>query len=187
MKLISYFKDMDDESRARWRFAAGALVVAIAVFTTISVVSYFFTWKLDASSLAAGVTAGTEVSNSGASLGARWWPWNVYSSWWFGARGQVEEYNRGIQAPFFGRNLPSEEGLAAGLGLASGYSRMLSAHWNLDIGVGLWAGRSRYTRYRCPRCGRILSDTETGRQLKDRMKWFILPSNETQVSLIYVF
>ncbi|MCR5017354.1 MAG: DNA translocase FtsK [Bacteroidales bacterium] len=84
MKLISYFKDMDDESRARWRFAAGALVVAIAVFTTISVVSYFFTWKLDASSLAAGVTAGTEVSNSGASLGARWADFLVHKSFGLG-------------------------------------------------------------------------------------------------------
>ena len=84
MKLFSYFRDMDDESRARWRFAAGALVVAIAVFTTISVVSYFFTWKLDASSLASGATAGTEVSNSGASLGARWADFLVHKSFGLG-------------------------------------------------------------------------------------------------------
>ena len=84
MKLISYFKDMDDDSRARWRFAIGALVVAIAVFTTISVVSYFFTWKQDASVLASGVTAGTEVKNSGASLGVRWADFLVHKSFGFG-------------------------------------------------------------------------------------------------------
>ena len=63
---------MDEGSKARWRFVAGALVLAIALFTTISVISYFFTWKQDASVLAAGVTAGSQVSNSGASLGVRW-------------------------------------------------------------------------------------------------------------------
>ena len=29
------------------------------------------------------------------SRGARWWPWNVYSGWWLGAKGQYQEYNRG--------------------------------------------------------------------------------------------
>ena len=41
-----------------------------AFFTTLSVVSYFFTWKQDASVLAAG--ADEAVTNSGASLGSRW-------------------------------------------------------------------------------------------------------------------
>ena len=63
---------MDEGGKARWRFVAGALVLAIALFSTISVISYFFTWKQDASVLAAGVTAGSQVSNSGASLGVRW-------------------------------------------------------------------------------------------------------------------
>lgn len=28
-------------------------------------------------------------------VGARWWPWNVYSGWWAGAKGQYQEFNRG--------------------------------------------------------------------------------------------
>ena len=30
-----------------------------------------------------------------ASLGERYWPWNIFSSWWFGMRTQVREYNCG--------------------------------------------------------------------------------------------
>ena len=116
------------------------------------------------------------------SLGVRWWPWNVSSSWWFGAKAQLEEYNRG---GLF-RKMKTEEGVAAGLGLGAGYSWLISDHWNLDLGVGFWAGRTRYTLYRCPRCGRILS-TEDGRLIRDRWKWFLLPSNDVQVSLTYIF
>ncbi len=75
---------MDEGSKARWRFVAGALVLAIALFTTISVISYFFTWKQDASVLAAGVTAGSQVSNSGASLGVRWADFLVHGSFGLG-------------------------------------------------------------------------------------------------------
>ena len=117
-----------------------------------------------------------------ASLGLRWWPWNVSSSWWFGAKAQVEEYNRG---GLF-RKMKTEEGLAVGLGMGAGYSWLISDHWNLDLGLGFWTGRARYTLYRCPRCGRILS-SEDGRLIRDRWKWFLLPSNDVQVSLTYIF
>lgn len=117
-----------------------------------------------------------------ASLGLRWWPWNVSSSWWFGAKAQVEEYNRG---GLF-RKMKTEEGLAVGLGVGAGYSWLISDHWNLDLGLGFWTGRTRYTLYRCPRCGRILS-SEDGRLIRDRWKWFLLPSNDVQVSLTYIF
>ena len=110
-----------------------------------------------------------------ASVGARYWPWNVYASWWVGARGQVEEYNRGGLL----KKQLTEEGLAAGLGLAFGYSRMLSSHWNLDVGLGLWAGRAWYSQYRCPRCGRTVQ--------ADASKWFVGPSNDIQLSFAYIF
>ena len=53
-----------------------------------------------------------------ASLGMRYWPWNVYSSWWFGAKAQAEEYNRG---GLFKRQ-QTEEGVAAGLGMGAPYT-----------------------------------------------------------------
>jgi len=117
-----------------------------------------------------------------ASLGLRYWPWNVYSSWWVSARAQVEEYNRGglLKRPL------TEEGLAAGVGLGVGYSRMLSRHWNLDLGLGGWFGKAWYMQYRCPRCGRVMS-RDDGTPVRDATRWFVLPSNELQVSISYIF
>lgn len=117
-----------------------------------------------------------------ASLGLRYWPWNVYSSWWVSARAQVEEYNRGglLKRPL------TEEGLATGVGLGVGYSRMLSRHWNLDLGLGGWFGKAWYTQYRCPRCGRVVS-RDDGTPVRDATRWFVLPSNELQVSISYIF
>lgn len=117
-----------------------------------------------------------------ASLGVRYWPWNVHSSWWGGAKIQVKEYNHG---GLF-RKMTTEEGMAAGVGFAFGYSWMVSAHWNLDVGLGVWAGKTCYTQYRCPRCGRVLSSPD-GSPVRDVWKWFILPSNDVQVSLTYIF
>ena len=117
-----------------------------------------------------------------ASLGMRFWPWNVYSSWWFGAKAQLEEYNRGG----FLKRPQTEEGVAAGLGMGVGYSRMISSHWNLDLGLGGWFGRARYTWYRCPRCGRIVTRAD-GTAVQDAKKWFLQPSNDIQVTLTYIF
>lgn len=117
-----------------------------------------------------------------AFLGVRYWPWNVYSSWWFSARAQVEEYNRGglLRRPL------TEEGVAGGFGLGFGYSRMLDRHWNLDFGLGGWFGNTLYTRYRCPRCGRVVTG-EDGTPVRNLTRWFVLPSNEWQVSITYIF
>ncbi|MBR0255694.1 MAG: DUF3575 domain-containing protein [Bacteroidales bacterium] len=127
---------------------------------------------------------GTAFQNRARSalLGLRYWPWNVYSSWWVSARAQVEEYNRGglLKRPL------TEEGLAAGVGLGVGYSRMLSRHWNLDLGLGGWFGKAWYTQYRCPRCGRVVS-RDDGTPVRDATRWFVLPSNELQVSISYIF
>jgi len=105
-------------------------------------------------------------------IGARWWPWNVYSGWWFGGKGQYQEFNRG---GFFTET--SQEGDAFGAGLAGGYSLMLKEHWNLDFGLGLWTGWMKYTTYACPSCGKVVDEGQ---------KWFILP-NEAIVSLVYIF
>lgn len=105
-------------------------------------------------------------------IGARWWPWNVYSGWWLGGKGQYQQYNRGGL-----RSSNTEEGDAYGLGLSGGYALMLGEHVNLDFGLGLWGGRSIYTVYACPTCGKVL---ESGK------KWFVLP-NELILSFMWVF
>ena len=71
----------------------------------------------------------------------------------------------------------TEEGDAYGAVLAGGHSMMLHKNLNLELGAALWTGRTVYTTYACPRCGRI---TDSG------TKWFILPSS-IMASLVWVF
>lgn len=105
-------------------------------------------------------------------LGVRWWPWNVYSGWWIAGKVQYQEYNRG---GIFRQT--SEEGDAFGAALSGGYSLMLKEHINLDSGLGLWGGWTKYTTYACPSCGKVEDQGD---------KWFILP-NEVIISLVYIF
>lgn len=107
-----------------------------------------------------------------AYAGARYWLWNVYSGWWFGAKAQWEEYSRGgIRSP------QTEEGDAYGAGASAGYSLMLHRNVNLDLGVGLWGGYKTYTVYRCPTCGKI---EDSG------AKTFLMPS-DVSLSLMFTF
>ena len=78
-----------------------------------------------------------------AYAGAKYWPWHVYSGWWFGAKAQYTGFD---EAGVFSQNLIS--GNALGAGLSAGYSIMLGSHVNLDLGFGAWGGRLlNYTRY----------------------------------------
>lgn len=103
---------------------------------------------------------------------ARWWPWHVYSGWWTEAGVQYQQYSRG---GIWGKM--TEEGDAVGLRLGGGYMTMLHRNWNLEFGAAGWAGRTRYTRYSCPRCGKLLEEGE---------RWFAWPS-EVILSLVYIF
>lgn len=103
--------------------------------------------------------------------GFRYWPWHVYSGWWMGADLRYSVYNMG---GILRRD--TEEGDAYGMGLWSGYSIMLNELWNLDLGLGVWGGYKKYTRYSCPLCGYILE--EGG-------KPFILPDARIAVQLIF--
>ena len=105
-------------------------------------------------------------------LGARWWPWNVYSGWWVGGKAQYEEYNHGGII-----TKTAEEGDAFGAALSGGYSLMLKEHWNLDFGLGVWGGLTKYRKYEFP---------ENGKLIYEGGKWFFLP-NEVIVSIVYVF
>ena len=104
--------------------------------------------------------------------GVRWWPWNVYSGWWIGGKGQYQEFNYGGLL-----TETSPEGDAFGAGFSGGYSLMLKEHWNLDFGLGFWTGWMKYTTYACPSCGKVVDEGQ---------KWFILP-NEVILSLVYIF
>ena len=105
-------------------------------------------------------------------LSVRWWPWYIYSGWWWSVKGQYMEYNRG---GIF--NHTAEEGDSVGGGGAVGYTHMLHKHWNIEFGAGVWAGSSKYTKYRCTNCGT---------KMEEGTKFFVLP-DEVFVSIIYVF
>lgn len=71
--MYRFWRNMDDDDKSRLVRIIGLVVALAAVFTLLSTVSYFFTWKADQSSLTSAVGDTTvEVSNAGGKLGYRW-------------------------------------------------------------------------------------------------------------------
>jgi len=106
------------------------------------------------------------------SVGARYWPWHIYSGWWLCGKMQYQEFNDAERV-----SLKTSEGDRYGAGLSFGYAKMLNKHLNMDLGVGLWSGLSRFTTYNCPSCGKILDSGS---------KIFLLP-NDLLMSLTWIF
>ena len=79
-------------------------------------------------------------------IGAKYWPWHVYSGWWLGAKVQFQNVN---QAGLFSEQMV--KGNALGAGLSFGYSFLVTPHVNIDFGLGGWGGRvlnySKYTNF----------------------------------------
>ena len=84
---FSFWTDMEPRKRTAWRLVAGVVVCLFALFTAIAVLSYFFTWKQDASLLSGvGLMDGSvPVGNSSSALGFRWGHFFVTHSFGFGA------------------------------------------------------------------------------------------------------
>lgn len=106
------------------------------------------------------------------SAGARFWPWHVYSGWWFGGKLQFQEYNTGGIS-----SKKTNEGERYGAGLAGGYTHMLLRCLNLEFGIGLWGGMDDYTTYDCPTCGLT----------EDKGRKFFLRPDDVIVGLSYIF
>ena len=78
--MFKLWKNMDDDDKSRLVKTTGLL---FAVFTLLATVSYFFTWKVDQSILAAPVRdASVEVRNIAGKLGYKWA--NLLVRKWFG-------------------------------------------------------------------------------------------------------
>lgn len=102
----------------------------------------------------------------------RWWPWFIYSGWWFGGKAQWREYSSGGIV-----SRQTEEGDAYGAGLSAGYTLLLKKYLNLEFSAGFWGGYKTYTVYACPTCGRIVDSGA---------KTFIMPDN-LAISLMFIF
>ena len=71
--MFRFWRNMDDEDKAKLTKTAGFLVALLAVFTLLATISYFFTWKADQSSLSSAVgDTSVEVSNMAGKMGYRW-------------------------------------------------------------------------------------------------------------------
>lgn len=106
------------------------------------------------------------------SVGVRMWPWHIWSGWWFASRLRYQEYNAGGII-----SQQTREGDRTGLGLYSGYTHMISSNFNIEFGLGFWAGVDLYKVYSCPLCGLTRDE---GRKV------FMLP-DDIMISLVYVF
>lgn len=95
--------------------------------------------------------------------GAKYWFWYANSGWFLNSHIGYGIYNTG---GIFSEH--AYEGDAAFMTVGCGYALMLGKRWNLDFGVGLQAGVTSYTKYSCPRCGRIIDK---------RSKMYLFPSN----------
>ena len=113
-----------------------------------------------------------QLRQRSCSLGSRFWPWHFGSGWWFAGKLRYQEYNMG---GLLRRN--TREGDRIGAGLYTGYTHMLSAHFNLEFGAGIWAGNDKYKIYDCPSCGYTEAQGNS---------FFILP-DDIMISIAYVF
>lgn len=105
-------------------------------------------------------------------VGARFWPWHVYSGWWVAGKLQYQEYSTaGIISS------GSEEGDRFGAGLTAGYTYMLHPNLNLEFGLGFWSGVSVYSSYDCAVCGVPVGQGN---------RVFFLP-NDVIIGISYVF
>ncbi len=106
------------------------------------------------------------------SVGTRYWPWHIFSGWWISGAMRYQEYS------FGGMTSPqTSEGDRYGGTLSGGYTYMVTPHFNLDFGLGMWAGYDVYTTYACQRCGR---------ELDSGGRYFILPA-DIMLALTFVF
>ncbi len=72
-----------------------------------------------------------------ASIGARYWPWYVFSGWWVSAKVRYLDFTE------FGTLSGSAgfDGNALGAGLSAGYTLMLTKNLNMEFGAGVWGNK----------------------------------------------
>ncbi len=116
---------------------------------------------------------------------ARYWFCEATGGHFLGAHAIGGQYNVGhlsFAHDLLGYNFSSlrshrYQGWFGGLGLAYGYSWLLSRHWNIEAEIGLGWLYTKYDRYECAGCGR-----RTGKGHKN----YVGPT-KAAVNIVYVF
>lgn len=117
---------------------------------------------------------------------ARYWLCDAMGGHFFGAHLLGGEFNVGnldLPFSFLGtdfRQLRDNrfQGWQVGVGIAYGYSWLLSKHWNLEAEIGIGYVYSRYDRFECADCGRKVES--------DRSHHYFGPT-KAAINLVYVF
>lgn len=117
---------------------------------------------------------------------ARYWLCDALGGHFLGAHLLAGEFNVGnldLPFSFLGtdyRQLRDNrfQGWRAGIGIAYGYSWLLSKHWNLEAEIGIGYVYARYDRYECADCGRKV---ESNRSLN-----YFGPT-KAAINLVYIF
>ena len=82
--------------------------------------------------------------------GAKYWFWYSNSGWFLNSNIGYSIFNTGGII-----NGYAYEGDAYSIAAGGGYALMLNERWNLDFGVGVQGGFANYTKYACPKCGKV--------------------------------
>ena len=108
-----------------------------------------------------------------AYAGVRYWPWYVFSDWWFSAKVEYLDFlQTGVWRPAV------ESGKGIGLGLGFGYTKMLSKHINLDLGIGGIGGwLFEYT----------LDNSQNYSDIRDSGERPFIYPDMIQIGIMYVF
>lgn len=108
-----------------------------------------------------------------AYIGARYWPWYVFSGWWIGGKVQYSDFSEtGMWRPAL------EQGRSMGAGVSGGYTLMLHEKINLEFSAGFWGGRHfEYNIYECPKC----------MVLRDNSPRNFFSLDDVSISLMFIF
>ena len=133
---LSLWSGMDEKKRSDYRIVFGILTALLTVFTAIAVISYFFTWKQDASLLSETdmMDPQVEVHNVSSKLGFRWGHFLVTRSFGAAALGVVA-----FLAALSVRLLNRKSRLPLGKWFFSCFSGVFLASWLLAF-IGRLAG-----------------------------------------------
>ena len=124
----AYWSGLDEKRRSDIRIVAAVLTGIFTLFTAVAVISYFFTWKQDASLMPVLPDGNVETGNAGSSLGLRWGHFLVTGSFGLAALGLVAllvALTVGLFAP--------KKGIRVGKWLLYGITGTFVGSWFLSL------------------------------------------------------